>query len=359
MGDYKSRRPPRRRMRSGGGRGCAALCGQSCGDWRGGLSVRAAPRPAAAVPARARRAALGARRAHRDPYRDRDPHRDPHRDRPPGRYRHRPHRERHRDRPPRYRPPRDRRPRPPRPVPRRHRPHHDEVSVPAAGRRPASRPPPARSLRLQQGAPGAGGAAANPRGGRGTTTTGSYRGCRAGPREHGAGSPPPSPPGGAGFGTPRAGCRLRGGEQRTGHRPPGDRGAAPGRGRSRWGAAHRDPPGSRSGDNSGGAGPPGVGCGGTPRCRMRPGGDRLRGPSSSPGVQRTPPPRGQSLPHLGGTLGQDVTPPDRHVIPLPQPPQGGGSPERPGSHTAPWFPRASLTGSGVSGCPTAPHPVWL
>lgn len=64
--NYESRRSPRRRMRSAGGRGCAARCAGSGGDWCGGLSVRATPRPAAAVPAPgsargARRSALGAR----------------------------------------------------------------------------------------------------------------------------------------------------------------------------------------------------------------------------------------------------------------------------------------------------------
>lgn len=87
--------------------------------------------------------------------------------------------------PSRYRP-RDRRPRPLLPVPCRHRPHHDEVSVPAAGCRSAPRSPPPRPLRLQQGASGA---VADPGGVVGTT--GSHRGYRAGLRDRDAGNPPP------------------------------------------------------------------------------------------------------------------------------------------------------------------------
>lgn len=162
--------------------------------------------------------------------------------------------------PSRYRP-RDRRPRPLLPVPCRHRPHHDEVSVPAAGCRSAPRSPPPRPLRLQQGASGA---VADPGGVVGTT--GSHRGYRAGLRDRDAGNPPPRC---AGSGTPRARCRPRGGEQRTGHRPP-PRGPVP---RTETPPPRPAPqgvglvPGTGHpwvGRVPGCGGPPGAGCGDTP-----------------------------------------------------------------------------------------------
>lgn len=290
--NYESRRSPRRRMRSAGGRGCAARCAGSGGDWCRGLSVRATPRPAAAVPAPG--SARGARRAHRDPHRDRDPHPGPVTGTAPQRHRHRPPRERHRHRPPRYRP-RDRRPRPPRPVPRRHRPHHDEVSVPAAGRRPAPRPPPPRSLRLQQGAPGAGGAAAADPGGVGTT--GSHRECRAEPGERGAGCAP----GGAGSGSPRAGCCPGEGSSARGTAPRGP-GCSPGGAAAVW--SHTPgPPAARGAGLTSGRGCRGVAASprvgtGTPGAGCAPG-SRRGGLLSSPGLQGAPPPAPQGHPGAG------------------------------------------------------------
>lgn len=160
------------------------------------------------------------------------------------------------------------------------------------------------------------------------------------------------PPRCAGSGTPRARCRPRGGEQRTGHRPP-----LPG-----TGATHRDPPppprspGSRSGPGNGapvgGQGPrvrgtPGCRLWGHPRGDAHPGGGS-RDPPLVAGFVRPPPPEcgGGRLggcpsplgcsgrphlrehPHPGDTLGQDATP-SRARHPLPQPHRGGGLPRAP------------------------------
>lgn len=181
--------PPAPAHAQRGKEGAAAPCVRTRADWRDALSVRATPRPAAAVPARG--SARGARRSERGGGARTGTGTGP-APRPGAA-------------PPAAGASAPGSPAPPaasryRTEPRR--PHHDEVSVPAAGRRAAPRAAPPRPLRLQQGAGRAGGG-----------TPGRRR-----RREEAVPEPPPSC---AGCGTPggAAPCGTAGG-------------AAPGR----WGA---------------------------------------------------------------------------------------------------------------------------